>query len=419
MMFGLNVFNLLAGLAWVLFGLWLIAAWLTVYAMTHQAPLEPAREAGGRLMTGEAPLVSILVPARNEETRVLDQCIRSILAQDYGRFEVIAVNDRSTDATGPILHAIARAEKKLRVLEGVEPPAGWLGKPYALQQALKASQGEWVLATDADMIFAGEAVRTAMAHALAGDFDAVTLIPHVKCLSFWERVFMPTFGWMMLMAVPVHRINDPARPEALGVGGFFMIRRAMLERVGEYGAVRAEVAEDLRMAEILKQSGARLRLDYAPDLISTRMQTNFRELWEGFSKNLFAGTKFSLWQAALGCAAMLLAAVVPPLVALGCAMAMMSGLPGEWLRLLLPNLLIWLAQVMIFAAVNRRSEVPVIYALTVPLGHALMVAILANSAIRIKTGAGVTWKGRKLYERAGVRPPHATPETPDLPMTDE
>jgi hypothetical protein len=285
------------------------------------------------------------------------------------------------------------------VVEGVEPRGGWLGKPYALQQAFEVSRGVWVLATDADMIFEGTAVRSAVGHALAGRYDALTLLPRVDCLTFWERVFMPSFGWFMLMVLPLERINDPRRREALGVGGFFLIRRAALERVGGYGAVRGEVTEDLRMAEILKGAGFHLRAEYAPDLARTRMQTNFHEIWEGFTKNLFAGAKFSLWQAAVGSLGVLLVSVAPPVLALWSALMLASGAGGIWSKLLLPTCFVWLLQIVIFDLINRLWEIPRVYAATVPLGHALFVAILLNSAIRIATGRGVTWKGRTLYKR--------------------
>ena len=115
------------------------------------------------MTTSDAPLVSILVPARNEEQRVLEPCIQSILAQDYGNFEVIAVNDRSTDRTGAILATLAQQDARLHVIEGQEPAPGWLGKPYAMHQALDHARGEWILATDADMIFEPAALRIAMA----------------------------------------------------------------------------------------------------------------------------------------------------------------------------------------------------------------------------------------------------------------
>jgi len=408
--------TLLIGVAWATVGLWLVGAYLTWRGITRQKRLTPAAAHG---VEGEPPLVSILVPARNEEHRVLDASVRSMLAQIYRRLEVVAVNDRSTDATGPILRSIANTNPKLRVIDGIDPPPQWLGKPHALRQALDASRVEWILATDADMIFDPRAVTTAMKLALAKRLDAVTLIPHVHCLSFWERVFMPAFGWFMLMALPVERVNDPRRAEAVGVGGFFLMRRRALERIGGYEAVRGEVAEDLRVAEELKRTGARLRIEYAPELVSTRMQTNFREIWEGFTKNLFAGAKFSFWRAVGAALVVLVFSVAPPVIAAVCGVSVLSGGSGIWVQLFIPTLLVWAIQVATFVLVNRTWNVQIAYALTMPLGHALFVAILLNSAVLVAIGRGVMWKGRRLYEREGVRPPRGKVAVSDSTLRDD
>ncbi|HYP54567.1 MAG TPA: glycosyltransferase family 2 protein [Pyrinomonadaceae bacterium] len=214
MHFSLSAFALLVVAAWGAVLLWLAGAVLTLRGIYRQRPLAPPDDA--RLTDDRAPFVSVLVPARNEEHRVLEESVRSMLAQDYGRFEVVAVNDRSTDATGPILRSIAAEDARLRVVEGVEPPEGWLGKPHAMRQALDNARGEWVLATDADMLFEPAALRASMARALDARLDAVTLLPQVVCLSFWERVFMPTFGWFMLLARPLERVNDPRRRSSCG-----------------------------------------------------------------------------------------------------------------------------------------------------------------------------------------------------------
>jgi chlorobactene glucosyltransferase len=418
-MFELSAFKLLVWVARVGVASWLFVALLTLRGLARQKPLKAAAPVKA-LTQSDAMLVSILVPARNEEGRVLTQCVRSILAQDYKRFEVIAVNDRSSDATGAILHAISKADERLHVIDGAETPAGWLGKPFALQQALERAQGAWILATDADMIFHQAALRTSIEYAIAGNYDALTLIPRVESLTFWERVFAPTFGWFMAIGMPVERVNNPERREAIGVGGFFLIRRATLRRVGEYKAVRAEVAEDLRMAELMKESGARLRIEYAPTLTSTRMYEGFGEIWEGFTKNFFAGMRFSLIQTFASILLVLLSFIAPFIVALVSAIALARGADGAWLSLFVPALCIWLIQVLTFAAVNKTFDVPAAYALTVPLGQALFVAILMNSAVRIATGSGVMWKGRKVYERAsGIRPSSARQQTPDSLSTDD
>src|SRR5437016_3273449 len=274
-MFGLPA--ILTGFVWFIAFAWLISFALTLYGLSRQKPLMPTSHLPA---TSEAPLVSILVPARNEQNRVLADCICSILAQDYGRFEVIAVNDRSTDATGTILETLAKSDDRLRAIEGGEPPVGWLGKPYAMQQALNHAGGEWILATDADMIFDRAALRTAMDRTLTGKGDAMTLIPYFEAGSFWERVMIPTWAWVLLMFTLFYRISNPKTHGAVGIGGFFLMRRGVLERIGGYEALQDEVLEDVRLAEIIKRSGARLLTEHAPNLPSTRLYRNFAEVCE-------------------------------------------------------------------------------------------------------------------------------------------
>jgi chlorobactene glucosyltransferase len=356
-----------------------------------------------RLTESDAPLVSILVPARNEENRVLEACIRSILAQDYGNFEVIAVNDRSTDQTGAILDRLAKSDERLRVIEGEDLPAGWLGKPYAMQQAVNYARGEWILATDADMIYEPSALRTAVERTLENNGDALSLIPRFETGSFWERVMIPTWAWVFLMFAVFYRIDNPESDRAVGIGGFFLMRRTALDRVGGYEALKDEVMEDARLAERIKRSGAGLLIERAPALIRTRMYKTFREMWECSTKNWFSGVNFSFPFAMLCVVSMYLVAVAPPLIALGAVIAIASG--TELSALLVPAALSWLLQAVVMAIVIRRSEVSVLYALTVPLGLGLLYAMLFDSSVRITTGTGVTWKGRKVYERRGVRPP--------------
>jgi chlorobactene glucosyltransferase len=362
------------------------------------------------LTKSDAPLVSILVPARNEEQRVLGSCIRSILAQDYGQFEVIAVDDRSTDNTGAILKRLAQGDERLTVIEGEELPPGWLGKPYAMQQALNQARGEWILATDADMIFEAAALRTALDRALENNADALTFIPRFETGSFWERVMIPTWEWVFLMFTIVYRVNDPKSDRGAGIGGFFLVRRTVLERAGGYEGLKDEVMEDVRLADRIKRLGARLMIDCAPALVRTRMYTTFGEMWECSTKNWFSGVNFSFPLALLCVVSMYLGAVVPVFIALGSVLALALGVGTELDLVVIPAALSWLLQVLVLAIASRRSGVSVVYALTAPLGLALIYAMLFDSGLRITTGRGVTWKGRRIYERRGVRPPRLRTE---------
>ncbi|MBC7933363.1 MAG: glycosyltransferase [Rubrivivax sp.] len=396
--------QLLVQAAWAVFYLWLLGGLLTLLSLFRLKFLKPTNDV--RLKSSDAQLVSILVPARNEERRILRDCLRSILAQDYGNFEVVAVNDRSIDATGEILRELAEGDERLRVVEGTEPPDGWLGKPHALQQALEAARGEWVVMADADMIFHPAALRTAVAYVLERDADALTYVPHFEAGSFWEKVFIPVWGWGILILYPLDIVNRTRSPLAIGIGGFFLIRRASLAPLGGFAAVRDEVLDDMRLAGYLKKSGALAFAEYAPDLARTRMYTNLGGLWESATKNWFAAIHFSLalaaatlvWTLTVGLLPALLAALSGLMIALGSA-------DETWRRLFVPSFLAWVVTVLLTAAVNKAFRVPARYALATPLGWAVCCAVLIGSVFGVVTGRGLEWKGRKFYERAGVAPP--------------
>ncbi|MGH9899044.1 MAG: glycosyltransferase [Pyrinomonadaceae bacterium] len=359
---------------------------------------------GDEIAFDEKALVSVLVPARNEEQRALRFALLSILSQDYSPLEVIAVDDRSTDATYNILCELATKENKLKVIKGVEPTNGWTGKPFALQQALDSSKGDWILATDADIIYSQEAVRVAVSHAEAGRYDAISLLPRIDSLSFWERVFMPVFGSCMMFVLPLDRVNDPTKSAALGIGAFFMIRRQVLDRLSGFESVKSELVEDVKMAENLKKAGARLHVEHAPNLLRTRMQTDFKSIWEGFTKNIFVGARLSGFTSLLVCLITLIFTVFPAVVAYACFIILIfvSGDASSihyWLAFLIPAALTYLMQTISFAVIDRRSDVPVWYSVTAPLGFALLAAILFNSTIKIISGKGVMWKGRRLYRQ--------------------
>ena len=386
----LNALTALGYVLWFLVFVWLVNILLTLYGLSQQKHLSATNNQKSK--DEDAPLVSVLVPARNEADRVLAQSISSILAQDYVRFEVIGVNDRSTDATGAILNSLAAADTRLRVIDGAELPPGWLGKPFAMHQALAHARGEWILATDADMIFDPAALRTAVAHALQREADALTFVPLFETGSFWERTMIPVWAWVFLMFTIFYRTDNPEARGAAGIGGFFLMRRTVLDRIGSYEALHDEWLENVRPAEMIKRAGGRLLVVIAPHLIRTRMYRNFSEMWECCTKNWFAGMNNSLLLAMSAILSMYLIAVVPALVAI------VAGAVGLW-WLFVPAALSWLLQVVVIVIMSVRSNVNPAYALTAPLGLAFLYAMLFDSSMRISFGKGVKWKGRKITSR--------------------
>jgi chlorobactene glucosyltransferase len=337
----------------------------------------------------DLPFLSIIVPARNEE-RQIATCVRSLLAQRYPEFEVIVVDDRSTDRTGEILDALAALDARLRVVCGKQLPDGWVGKPWALAQGTRAARGAWLLFTDADTEHDPLACASAMRYALDRGVSFLSLLPTQRFESVAERVFLPTILFLILFGTgSLDAINDPERVDAAIFNGQYVLcERGALERIGGHERVRASIAEDYDLARIVKRDGRfRSMLVGAPDLVYTRMYRSFREIWHGFSKNLYVSVEDNAAGALF--AAVMLAALSPlPEFALVCALRKRKY--GKALRLC--------ASIAATAAAAefgmRRAGFPKGSGLFFPIGTGAMLAIFVNSLLQHRTGR-IHWRGRR------------------------
>jgi hypothetical protein len=227
------------------------------------------------------------------------------------------------------------------------------------------------------------------------------LMPAFETGSFWERAFTPAWLFTLFGGYPFFILNNPKRKQAFAFGGFCLIRREALTRIGGFAAVRADIVEDIRLAELLKRSGARYRIEHAPNLMRTRMQNGLREIWEFLSRGMFAGMRYSIVLVALTVTTGYAFVVAPVFVAIACLLLVLAG-SSELLNLLFPALVIWGAQVFTLMLVCRKFEIPISYALTTPLGFSLFYTALLISTVNIVRGKGVAWKGRRIYELGGV-----------------
>lgn len=343
-----------------------------------------------------APFVSVIVPARNEE-RSIERCISSLLAQDYPGFEVIALDDRSEDATGKILARLARSDARLRVLSGTPLPDGWVGKCWAVFQAAREARGEWLLFVDADTHHQPAMLASTVAFAREHELDLLTLGPYQELGTFWEKAVLPAiFGVIMTMGGSMAEVNDPRKTPAKANGQFLLFRASVYWRIGGHEAVRDELVEDFAVARRVKGSGHRLVVADGHDLVTTRMYRSVREIWEGFGKNSY----FEATRQPGG----LLIGVLLPWLTCGLPLAVGAWLGLRWLlgrpsgrteRLLRVQTGLQVSVVLTFGAqVVRVVGLPLRWALFVPLGFLFLSAVLANGAYRVWTGRGVTWRGR-------------------------
>jgi chlorobactene glucosyltransferase len=348
----------------------------------------------------DLPALSIVVPARNEE-RSIERCVRSLLAQELADFEVIVVDDRSTDATSAILARIAAEDPRLRVLRGAELPEGWVGKPWALHQGALAARGAWLLFTDADSYHEPWASRSTLAFALDRDYDAVTLVTGQDLVSLAERAFLPSIlGTIVLASGPPDALNDPLdRDHALANGQYILVSRSALDALGGHAALRGQIAEDVEFARRLKRDGRfRLILIGGQRLCRVRMYHSAREIWEGFTKNVYFGAEGRLDRLAGGVAFLSALSIVPAALALR---ALARGRPLEAAESLaaLAAVSATSGWAMGEVGMQRRNGV------FAPAGFAFFAAIMANSTWRILSGRGVQWRGRTYGAAEGTPGP--------------
>ncbi|MEZ0395030.1 MAG: glycosyltransferase family A protein [Anaerolineales bacterium] len=346
------------------------------------------------------PCISVIVPARDEE-RNIRRCIEALLAQTWPDYEILVLDDRSTDATPRILAELAEQNPRLRSLRGADLPPGWAGKPHALYQAAAQARGEWLCFVDADTFLAPQALASVFAQAQATGADLFTIMTAQEVKTFWERVILPLVFTALSVGFSPRKVNDPQRKDAIANGQFIFIRRAVYEAVGGHAAIRDSIVEDKDLAVLVKGAGYRLVMADGRQVAATRMYTSLPEMWEGWTKNIFLGLKSSagmLLLGALGAFLSLMAALALPLWLAGGLAWYAAGGGSAALVVAGEAALLWGYLIFWRVLALRGMDVPRLYALTVPLGAAVFAAMMFASAWKVLSGQGVTWKGRR-YRR--------------------
>jgi chlorobactene glucosyltransferase len=369
----LSVFGYLVS-AWLVF-----CAWKNIAFFKKVPPADPGRR--------KWPRVSILIPARNEERRI-QPLLENLLHQEYPDYEILVLDDCSTDRTLDLLLACAKKHKALRVIPGRMLPPGWLGKPWACQQLSENARGDWFLYTDADTRHEPEMLKRSVQFAEREKADALSLMNEQITESWMEKLVVPVMVFSLVAYLPGAWALNPKSPlrRFAGVGGqFILIRQGVYRALGGHAAVKNEIVEDLRFGMELVGRGYRVVLGNGSEFTSCRMYENAKEVWEGFSKNMFPASGFSFIR---------MAAVILVLVGLGAA-PFFSLFGGFSSPIFFPCLALALSQWFIrlaHAYFFRMSKLSVAFH---PLGSVLFSLIGINSTLWFRFGLG-RWKGRTL-----------------------
>jgi chlorobactene glucosyltransferase len=338
----------------------------------------------------DGELVSVVVPARNEAATIV-ALLRSILAASYRPFEVLIVNDRSTDNTAELVKTVT--DRRVRLIQGEELPEGWYGKPWACYQGYREARGDILLFTDADTQHHPELLGRAVGALKHERAALVTVSPLQRCVTFWERVVMPQIWFLLALRYHPPAVNRARRQrDVIANGQFILTTRDVYEEVGTHAIVRQEVAEDLALAQAYLRGGKKLHFTFAERLMETRMYRNLPELIEGWSKNIYLGGRRSFPDQPLLRAlvpAMLVAAMMfwlgPPVLLV---FAIASGRVPE---LVSSTLLATALSTVFWMLMCRQMQIPAIYGAGYPGGALMALYIVARSTWR---GGKVEWRGR-------------------------
>jgi glycosyltransferase involved in cell wall biosynthesis len=349
------------------------------------------------------PLVSVVIPARNE-ARNIQQCVRSVLTANYPNFEVIVVDDHSTDGTGDLARAIAARDARVHVIQNPDLPDGWFGKQWACQNGAAASRGELICFADADTTQSSDLITRSVNAIQRRGADLFSVAGKQEVGTFWERLIQPMIFSIMLARYGGTEsvTNSPRVSDKIANGQCLFVRREVYDSFGGHGLVKSHVADDMMMAQRFFARGKKVVLMEGVDQLSTRMYTSLSELVHGWGKNVFAGGRDSVPLGILGQIFFPFLLLLTPLISLAPPVVLLASIvivmpPGVdlWAAISTVALLVW------WAFVYRELDESPLYALLTPIGAAVLFYIFLRAVLR---GRRVAWKGRE-YSHSSIEDP--------------
>ncbi len=328
------------------------------------------------------PSVTIVIPARNEE-RNLQQALQSVLALQYPDLEIVVVNDRSTDATGDILARMAKRDPRLTVLMSEHLPPGWIGKPHVLHSGAQRAHGDYILFTDADIVFHPLALRNAMRHMRTNALDHVTVVPENTMPGLFLQVFSATFGMFLFMVFEPWKARNPRSRQYLGIGAFNLIRTSVYRAIGGHQPIALRPDDDLKLGKLVKRNGYKQDVMSGQGMVSVEWYRSVPELIDGLMKNMFAGMEYRVSRVIAATVASLLLHIWPWI-----GMWVVGGWPQALYAATVVMMVVSFGFTMAPWGVRYR------HGLLLPLTIGLLVAIQCRAMVLTLWQGGIVWRGR-------------------------
>jgi hypothetical protein len=345
----------------------------TVPLLKGLRPVEPATW----------PKLSLIIPACNEAD-TLGPALAARLQDGYPDLEVILVDDRSTDGTGEIIDRAAAADPRVRAVHVRELPAGWLGKVHALQRGVEVARGEWLLLADADVHWQPGTLRRCMAYALQRKLDHLALFPELWRSTFWLDVMLASFVRVLCVVGRLWAVEDPRSSAAAGAGAFNLVRAAALGRAGGLAWLKLEIVDDIGLAQMLKQSGARPGIVNGRGLVGLHWYRSLAALARGMERSVFVGRgRFS------GLCMLVFGLVIYTLDAAPCVGLLPLGVPHLAVAGAAGSLLAVVAQAILWRWIGGR----LVPALLPAAAAVLWVGVTVRATVQALRRGGLEWRG--------------------------
>lgn len=334
------------------------------------------------------PTLSIVISACNEAESI-KQAVSTLLKQDYPDYEIILVNDRSTDETEKIINEIAKKDTRIKPVHIKELPPQWLGKTHAFHIATQRAAGEWILYTDADVHFKQGTLKKAIALALEKKVEHIALLPKPATNSFWLEVLIRTFGLTFLHITKAHNINKPGSNAYIGVGAFNMVKKDALAKTKGFEWLRMEVGDDLGLGLMLHNAGIKTYFALAFNYITLVWYPSIKKMIQGLEKE---GAFFSFTNMVFMCLIVWLS-VCAPLVAILCFKISYLWVFGVFA---------FLSLLLCAIAGNIKFKDTILPSLCIPIGQIILSVILLRSTFLCKLRGGIIWRGT-LYKTEDLK----------------
>ncbi len=342
------------------------------------------------------PRVSIILPSRNEE-KYIEKCLDSLLRQDYPDYEIIAINDSSSDKTGEIIKRYSIAHSKIIYVDAQPKPEGWTGKNWACYQGYLQSKGELFLFTDADSIHSTSTISLAVTYLLSEGLDTLTAIPKILAFDFWTKITLPILWTFSVARFSALKANNPKTKAGYFFGSFFIITRKAYEMVGTHKSIREEIVEDAELGKRVKEQGFSLRVVHGEKHIKAIWARNPSTLWHGLRRLLIPLYKKEKIKAYIMTIATFVLLLLPLIILPFSIISVIDGKDATRSLIILILTIMSILTVVINNIIQLKYSVfqNLLYSLAFPLAASFVLVAFISSIIHSKQKDVVNWRDRR------------------------